>query len=161
MLKLFEYNWQVRQDWFDWCDQVNEEELLKKRIGGPGSILYTLFHIVDGEYYWISLLQGKEPPHEPPFEDYAGVQKIRDYSARCHAEIAPFIYAWNSGMETRILSGGQNKATGEWESYKYGEIMRHLLAHEIHHIGQLSIWSREIGKKPITANLIRRGLFDN
>lgn len=33
MLKLFEYNWQVRKDWFDWCDSVTEKELLKQRIG--------------------------------------------------------------------------------------------------------------------------------
>jgi uncharacterized damage-inducible protein DinB len=158
MLKLFEYNWQVRKDWFDWCDLVTEKELLKKRTGGKGGILYTLFHIVDIEYCWISELQGKPEPDEPPFEDYASVQKLRDLSARCHAEIAPFIYAWNSGMETRILSD-QND-TAESESFKYGEIMRHVLTHEIHHIGQLSVWSREIGKKPINANLIRRGLFD-
>lgn len=155
LLKLFEYNWQVRKDWFDWCDSVAEKELLKKRTGGPGSILYTLYHIVDVEYSWISGLQG----NQPQFEDCADVQKLRDFSARCHAEIAPFIYAWNSGMETRILSD-QNDDTGEWEYFKYGEIMRHVIAHEIHHIGQLSVWAREIGKQPITANLIRRGLFD-
>ena len=49
---------------------------------------------------------------------------------------------------------------GEQESFTFGEVMRHVIAHEIHHIGQLSIWSREIGKTPVTANLIRRGLFD-
>ncbi|QQZ59879.1 DinB family protein [Paenibacillus sonchi] len=158
MLKLFEYNWQVRKEWFDWCDSVDETELLKRRTGGPGSIFYTLFHIVECEYSWITALQGKPMPEEPPFEDYIGVQKIRDYSARCHAEIAPFIYAWDSSMETRILS--DQNAAGEWESFRYGEIMRHVLAHEIHHFGQLSIWSREMGKQPVTANLIRRGLFD-
>ncbi len=47
MLKLFQYNWQVRDDWFTWCEAVSEEELLKKRVGGVGSILYTLFHIAD------------------------------------------------------------------------------------------------------------------
>ncbi|MDQ0913885.1 putative damage-inducible protein DinB [Paenibacillus sp. V4I5] len=46
------------------------------------------------------------------------------------------------------------------EAHKYGEVMWHVIAHEIHHIGQLSIWSREIGKKPVTANLIGRGLYD-
>lgn len=158
MLKLFEYNWQVRKDWFDWCDPVSEKELLEKRTGGAGSILYTLFHIVECEYSWISALQGKPMPPEPPFEDYAGLHKIRDYSASCHEEIAPFVYAWNGGMETRILS--DQNASGEWESFKYGEIMRHVLAHEIHHMGQLSVWSREMGRQPITANLIRRGLFD-
>jgi hypothetical protein len=50
---------------------------------------------MDVEYGWISGLQGKEP-QKPPFENCAGVQKLRDYSARCYAEIAPFIYAWNS-----------------------------------------------------------------
>jgi len=49
---------------------------------------------------------------------------------------------------------------GEREAHTYGEVMRHLIAHEIHHIGQLSVWAREIGKKPVTANLIGRGLFD-
>jgi uncharacterized damage-inducible protein DinB len=114
---------------------------------------------VDVEYRWISGLQGKPEPQELPFEDYANVQKLREYSARCHEEIAPFIYAWNSSMETRILV--DENATDESESFKYGEIMRHVLAHEIHHIGQLSVWSLEIGKQPITANLIRRGLFDS
>ncbi|WP_028610843.1 DinB family protein [Paenibacillus harenae] len=158
MLKLFEYNWQVRKDWFDWCDSATEKELLERRIGGPGSILYTLFHIVDVEYSWISGLQGKPEPLEPSFEDYADVQKIREFSARCHEEIVPFINAWDSSMETRILT--ELNAKGETVSFKYGEIMRHVLAHEIHHIGQLSVWSRQIGKQPITANLIRRGLFD-
>ena len=53
MLKLFEYNWQVREEWFTWCEDVPEEELLNNRVGGVGSILYTLFHIIDVEYSWI------------------------------------------------------------------------------------------------------------
>jgi len=157
MLKLFEYNWQVREDWFKWCESVPEEELLKKRTGGVGSILYTLYHIVDVEYSWIHDMMGKVPQYTP-FEDCADLQRLRDFSARCHAEIAPFIYGWNSGMENRIFS--DQDQSGELEHFKYGEIMRHVIAHEIHHIGQLSVWSREIGKKPVTANLIRRGLFD-
>lgn len=36
--------------------------------------------------------------------------------------------------------------------------MRHMIAHEIHHIGQLSVWAREIGKKPVSANLIGKEL---
>ncbi|HDR5875335.1 TPA: damage-inducible protein DinB, partial [Bacillus anthracis] len=30
--------------------------------------------------------------------------------------------------------------------------------HEIHHIGQLSIWARELNLRPVSANLIGRGL---
>lgn len=47
MIKFFEYNWQVRDEWFEWCNHLTTEELLKNRIGGVESILYTLFHIID------------------------------------------------------------------------------------------------------------------
>lgn len=158
MLKLFEYNWQVRKDWFAWCDTVSEEELLARRTGGIGSILYTLHHIVTVEYAWLcGDLQGKELDI-PSFDECASVQGLRDYSDRTHAEIAPFIYAWNDSLEDRIMV--DTNQDGEQEYFTFGEVMRHVIAHEIHHIGQLSIWSREIGKKPVTANLIRRGLFD-
>lgn len=36
--------------------------------------------------------------------------------------------------------------------------MRHVIVHEIHHIGQISVWVRELGYEPVSANLIGRGL---
>jgi uncharacterized damage-inducible protein DinB len=158
MLKFFQYNWQVREDWFTWCEAVSEEELLKKRVGGVGSILYTLFHIVDVEYSWLQGLQGKPEPEEPPFKDYASLKKIKDLSKLYHQEVEQFVTFWTPDMESRILS--ETNSNGATVSFKYGEVMRHVIAHEIHHIGQLSIWAREIDRKPVTANLIRRGLFD-
>lgn len=158
MLKLFQYNWQVRKEWFDWCDSVSEEELLKKRIGGIGYILPTLYHIVAVEYGWIcGGIQEKEIDI-PPFEEVASVQRMRDFSASSHAELAPFVYGWNDSLEDLIMVDITD--TGEREPHTYGEVMRHLIAHEIHHIGQLSIWAREIGREPVTANLVGRGLFD-
>jgi uncharacterized damage-inducible protein DinB len=156
MLKLFEYNWQVRQDWFAWCQDVSEEELLKKRTGGIGGILHTLFHIADVEFSWISDLQGK-PEFTDPFESYASLQKVTDLSARFHEEVRPFVMSWTNEMELKELAELTPK--GGPIKFKYGEVMRHVIAHEIHHIGQLSVWSREVGKVPVTANLIRRGLF--
>ena len=74
MYTLLQYNWQVRDDWFKWCEQLSAEELLRKRVGGVGSILATLFHIVDVEYSWISAIQGKEDS-EPQFKDYQSIKK--------------------------------------------------------------------------------------
>ncbi|UOQ45777.1 DinB family protein [Halobacillus salinarum] len=157
MQKLFEYNWQVRDDWFSWCETVPEEELLKKRVGGVGSILYTLFHIVDVEYSWICGLQGKPEPEEPPFESYASLSKVRKLSRQYHGEVESFIKSWTDNMENTQLT--EVDSNGKTFSFRYGEVMRHVIAHEIHHVGQLSVWAREIGWKPITANLIDRGLF--
>lgn len=100
MLKLFEYNWQVRKDWFDWCESVNEEELMKKRVGGLGYILPTLYHIVAVEYGWIcGGIQG-EAIQIPSFEEVAGLRRVQDFSARCHAEVAPFVYGGKIAWRT-------------------------------------------------------------
>lgn len=53
MQALFHYNWMVRDEWLELLKQLPREELLRSRVGGAGSILYTLFHIVDVEYSWI------------------------------------------------------------------------------------------------------------
>lgn len=157
MIKLFEYNWQARKDWFDWCETVSEEELMKKRIGGIGHILPTLYHIVAVEYGWIcGRIQGK-PIEIPPFDSIASLRQVREWSDACHTELAPFVYAWNDSLEDRIMIDITDE--GEREAHPYGEVMRHVIAHEIHHAGQLSVWSRELGRKPVKADLIGRGLY--
>ncbi|WP_054941166.1 DinB family protein [Paenibacillus ihuae] len=157
MIKLFEYNWQVRNDWFDWCEMVSQEELMKQRIGGIGYILPTLYHIVAVEYGWICGGIQERQIDIPSFEEVASLQQIKEFSARCHTEVAPFVYAWDDSLEDRIMMDILDDGTQE--AHPYGEVLRHVIAHEIHHIGQLSIWSREIGKEPVTANLIGRELF--
>lgn len=63
----------------------------------------------------------------------------------------------------RFLSKDTRKdevVTVPWNDEKYTktEVLHHIIAHEIHHIGQLSVWAREIGLKPVSANFIGRGL---
>ncbi|MCM3749917.1 DinB family protein [Paenibacillus pasadenensis] len=157
MQKLFQYNWQVRQDWFDWCRSVPEEELLKKRTGGVGAILPTLFHIVDVEYNWLCELDGRTDFFNDSYEGYATLQKVEALSERLHESVQAFVSSWSDELESKILQ--TTDSNGEAETFLYGEVMRHVIAHEIHHIGQLSVWSRELDQKPVTANLIRRGLF--
>ena len=41
MKHFFEYNWQVRNDWFELLTTISEEELHKKRVGGVGSIAFN------------------------------------------------------------------------------------------------------------------------
>jgi uncharacterized damage-inducible protein DinB len=147
MLILFQYNWQVRDDWFDWCTNVSEEELLRTRVGGKGSILHNLFHIVDVEQAWIRGLKGKCEFHYD-FNDYSSLKSIRELSIKCRPEVENYVKNWSNEIENLKL-----------DEFSYGEVIRHVIAHEIHHIGQLSIWSRELGLKPISANLIGRGLI--
>ncbi|QKE72025.1 DUF664 domain-containing protein [Arthrobacter citreus] len=155
MQMFFRYNWSVREEWYRWCEELSEEELLLTRSGGMGSILHTLFHIVDVEWSWIRTIQGKSDFQES-FDAYKSLDKVRELDAKFHIEVKNFVDNWDHEMENRLfydtLPDGKN-VTDTW-----GEIIRHTIAHEIHHIGQLSIWAREIGKTPVSANLIGRGL---
>lgn len=147
MRMLFRYNWQVRDDWFSWCESLPEEELLKQRVGGVGSVLKTLFHIVDVEQAWI--LQGlqSKPEFHYRYEDFQSLAAIRSLSDSCRPRVWDFVKAWSYDLENNKL-----------DNFTYGEVIRHVIVHEIHHVGQLSVWAREMGQKPVTANLIGRGL---
>lgn len=157
IVTMFRYNWQVREDWYRWCESVPEEELLRTRVGGVGGILHTLFHIVDVEWSWIRSLQGK-PDFQESFESYRSLEKVRELEAAFKPEVEEFVFSWNGSMEHQIFQ--DIRPDGQTVEDKWGEVLRHMIAHEIHHTGQLSVWAREIGMKPVNANLIGRGLMD-
>ncbi|MGE7121589.1 DinB family protein [Peribacillus sp. NPDC046944] len=149
MKTLFRYNWMVREDWYRWCEELSEDELLQNRTGGMGSILHTLFHIIDVEWSWIRLLQGKTDFQES-FHNYKSLNKVRKLDAEFH------VNNWDVSMENKSFY--DTLPDGKIVTDTWGEVMRHSIVHEIHHIGQLSIWARELGRKPVSANLIGRGL---
>ena len=155
MQQFFRYNWMVREEWYRWCEELSEEELLQKRTGGMGSILQTLFHIVDVEWSWIRLMQNKTD-YQESFDEYKSLDKVRKLDAEFHLEVESFMNNWDTSMENRLFY--DTLPDGKVVTDTWGEIMRHIIAHEIHHIGQLSIWAREIGKKTVSANFIGRGL---
>lgn len=152
MILLFRYNWQVREEWFELCMGLPTEKLLQERVGGVGSIMRTLFHIVDVEYSWICALKGKS--FDPQYDDYKSLDRIRDLSNGCRAELEEFQINWSDNKENNI-------AVAPWlegDTFTHGEVLRHIIAHEIHHIGQLSVWAREMGLQPVSPNFISRGL---
>ncbi|RAT98248.1 DinB family protein [Brevibacillus sp. Leaf182] len=152
MKMFFQYNWQVRDEWMEWCKQLPPEELLHERTGGAGTILYTLFHIADVEYSWLRGVQGK-PDIQVSYEDYRSLEKVKVLSDTWRMELRDFIENWSDEMENEPV-----KVEWDNEIHTKGELLRHVIAHEIHHMGQLSIWARELGIAPVSANVIGRGL---
>jgi len=148
----FEYNWQIRDEWFEVFRGLPAEELVKERTGGVGSILRTLFHIVDVELSWIRAIEGMED-WEPRFEDYASLEKVKHLSYECRNQIKELLSKANTEKELSVV-----RVPWHAEPLVYGEVLRHVVAHEIHHVGQLSVWAKELGIKRVSANLIDRGL---
>ncbi|MFC5467506.1 DinB family protein [Cohnella suwonensis] len=157
MKVLYEHNWQVREKWYQWCEDVPYEELIRPRIGGVGGILQTLFHVADVEWSWIRALQGKSDFQES-FESYNTLEKVRQLDRQLRPEVVDFVVAWDDPLERKPFYN--ELANGEAEIFAWGEVMRHVFAHQVHHFGQLSVWAREMGKTPVSANLIRNRLIE-
>jgi uncharacterized damage-inducible protein DinB len=106
------------------------------------------------EYSWLRLLNGVLEEEDFEIIQYDTLAKVRQLSADVHPFVESFITSWHEDME-------QQEVYVPWwnESFTKGAILRHVIAHEIHHIGQLSVWAREIDVKPVTANLLGRGLL--
>jgi uncharacterized damage-inducible protein DinB len=150
VLKFFEYNWQIRDEWLEWCDQLTKEDLLKERTGGVGSILQTLFHIIDVECSWIRGIQGKDDV-EAQFEDYRTLEKVKELSAAYRNEMVDF-------LKTILEERKDEVVTVPWDDDQHtiDGILHHIIIHEIHHIGQLSVWARELNLIPVSANFVRK-----
>ncbi len=146
--RLFAYNWAVRREWLDWSGGMGEADLLRARAGGQGSILKTLFHVVDVEWSWLRFLSGL-PDFDEPFERYATLEAVRALDHRFHPAVVTLLDAALERPERLVAMPWD-----EGQRYPASDVLRHALAHEIHHVGQLSVWARELGLAPVSADLL-------
>ena len=153
MLSLFHYNWQVREDWFNWCQSIGEEEFHKERIGGMKSIREAFIHIVDCELIWLNSMIEEKIMYES-HDIIRKLSDIRAYSAFVKSHTQKFIEQLPSDYENRIIK--VKRRNGDVIKFTQKKILAHIITHEIHHIGQLSIRARELNLKPVSSDLIFR-----
>lgn len=153
LIDMFQYNWQIREDWFKWCETIPNEELTKKRIGGMGSILHNLFHIIDCEQIWVNQMLGT-PVINRDIHKITNLNEVKAFSNVTKPVTKSFIDSYTSQGEERTLVVKRKNGTSIL--FSYDKVIKHIFSHEIHHIGQISVWSREIGVKPVSSDLIFR-----
>lgn len=86
MHSLFQYNWQVRDEWLTWCEDLPEAELLLERTGGVKGILATFVHIIDVEYSWLAALSGRNADEFTVFE-YNSLNKVKALTESVKQEV--------------------------------------------------------------------------
>lgn len=153
MLSLFKYNWQVREDWFNWCESLSEEEFHKERVGGMKSIRETLIHVIDCELLWLNSLIDEKIVFERR-QLLTHLSEIKEYSTFVQSFTEQFIERLPSDYENKLIE--VQRRAGSILEFTQKKILAHIITHEIHHIGQLSVWAREMQRKPISSDLIIR-----
>lgn len=155
LYELFKYNWEVRDEWIEWCESLPIIELNKMRTGGMESILHNLFHVIDCEQIWINQLQGT-PVIEKSMKSITSLDQIKRFSDLTKNVSKRFIEKHENSNEEKLFT--YSLKSGEKKQFTYEKVLYHIISHEIHHIGQLSIWAREIGRKPISSDLVFRDI---
>jgi uncharacterized damage-inducible protein DinB len=150
---LFSYNWQVRDKWFEWCRTVPNEELTKERTGGMGCILHNLLHVINCELIWISQMNGTRVSKKD-FNQSTSLEEVIMFSNETKTTTKQFLKTVEDDLNEKFLSITTRK--GVTYDFPYNKVLLHIITHEVHHIGQLSVWSREIDKKPVLSDLIFR-----
>lgn len=156
MLSLFDYNWQVREDWFKWCQSLPTEEFHKERIGGMKSIRETLIHIIDCELLWLNSMSERKIVYEKR-NTISELNDIKEYSDFVKSQTQLFIRHLPVEYENHAVE--IKRKNGTILNFTQEKILLHMITHEVHHVGQLSIWSRELGLKPISSDLIARDFY--
>ncbi|SYX83024.1 protein of unknown function [Paenibacillus alvei] len=85
----------------------------------------TLFHVVDVEWSWIRVLQGKKD-FEEGFEKYNTLEKISQLDEQFRPDVEEFVRSWNDCMETRPFY--DHRPDGTVLVYAGGEVMRHTIS---------------------------------
>ncbi|MBM7664027.1 putative damage-inducible protein DinB [Solibacillus kalamii] len=153
MLSLFKYNWQVREDWFTWCESLPEGEFHKERVGGMKSLRETLTHIIDCELLWLNSFMDEKIVFEKR-HSLTLLSEIKDYSTFVQTYTESLIEQLPSDYENQIIE--IQRRDGTILEFTQKKILAHMITHEIHHIGQLSVWAREMQRKPVSSDLIIR-----
>ena len=141
--EMFSHWGQVREDLIKTIEKFSEEELAHVPVEGGWAVGQIMLHIADCEDNWLHGVVRRE--FEPwifyPFEEFPTKAAILEKLKAARERTTPFLMAMdesNLGDEYAIPDG--TKFTLKW-------IIWHVLEHEIHHRGELSLILGAMGKE--------------
>ena len=117
------------------------------------SIRETLIHIIDCELLWLNSLVTEKIVFERR-QLLTHLSEIKEYSSFVQSFTEQFIEQLPSEYKNKIIE--IQRRDGSILEFTQKKILAHMITHEIHHIGQLSVWARELQRKPISSDLIIR-----
>ena len=130
------YPWKaIRKETIAMVDLFKEEELDYTPFKGAWSIGKTFLHIAESEDWWIHALVRKELPLDLKYElqDYPSNRALKSKLAISHERTIKFL----EGIQEADLDW--RFKTPEGDSLALYQILWHVLEHEIHHRGELSL----------------------
>lgn len=146
LLELFSHWDQVRSGLYTLIDQFDERELDHDPFPGSWSVKEILLHIANAEEGWFQYIVGGKLgrwPDDYPAADYLDGSLIKSKLVEVHQATMDDLN--NLGIDSlnkEINFPGGGKTTLGWVTW-------HVIEHEIHHRGELSLILGILGKEGI------------
>jgi len=140
--EMFSHWDQIRSDLLVTIDKFGEDELSFAPFPGSWPVGKIMLHIADTEDYWLhTLVRGELPDTYYELADYPTKATIKGVLERARNRTVP----WLAGLTERDLD---TQYTGRHdETYTLRWIIWHVIEHEIHHRGELSMALGLLGRE--------------
>ncbi|HTX79266.1 MAG TPA: DinB family protein [Longilinea sp.] len=140
--QFFRHWKQTRQQLYAMIDRFQEGELTYQPFPTWWTAGQIMLHVAESEDYWVRCVILKEIDISPKYAlaDYPTKDKIKGKLEESHGRTEKFL----TGLEEADL---QKALKYEGDSHTLYWIIWHMIEHEIHHRGELSLILGMLGKK--------------
>jgi uncharacterized damage-inducible protein DinB len=140
---LFSHWDQIHQDTLAVIDGFSEAELVHTAYEGGWPVGQIALHIANAEDGWFRHIATKtydEWPSNHTLENYPTKESIKALLAETHAKTMAY-------LGTLTIDDLGNEVESEWGNFSIRFIIWHVIEHEIHHRGELSLILGTLGRE--------------
>ena len=135
-LNMLFFHWdQIHTDTLAVLDRFSEEDLAFVPVKGGWCVGQIMVHIAEAEEGWFGTIAQKSHdswPKEINFENYPTKEDIKALLVGTHSRTMKYLGTLSIDDLDRVVSS-------EWGNFSIAFIIWHVLEHEVHHRGELSL----------------------
>jgi uncharacterized damage-inducible protein DinB len=146
VMKLIEYNEEVRHRYFDALARLPWDELIKNREASFHSIRNIFIHILDATDYWLDFLLNEQLRTKREFDDYKTKEDVRKYMDRVEARMRT--YTAPLTPKGLLKEYTVKNDSGEITQVTAEDVLIHVFEEEVHHRGELIALLWQMGIEP-------------
>jgi len=146
IVKLLEYNREVRHRYFDALAKLEWEELVKNREASFHSIRNIFVHTIGAMNFWLDFLLKERLHGHRGFEEYKNMGDIRKYMEEVELRLER--YTRNLTPQSLLTEHTVRRDGGETIKVTTEDILIHLFEEEVHHRGELICLLWQMGVEP-------------
>lgn len=140
---LFSHWDQIHKDTLAVIQKFNDDELAHTAYEGGMTVGRIALHIANAEEGWFRVIATKERtkwPSDYTLENYPNKDAIKLCLGEVHAKTTAYLV-------TLTIDDLDTKIDSAWGTFSLGFIIWHVIEHEIHHRGELSLILGTLGRE--------------